>query len=58
MHGTERWYTCEFTQEELEWWAGTIRGCGASEAWVYFNNTREACASRNARQAGFGRLSQ
>ncbi len=48
MHGRKQWYRYDYDREELETWVDKIRRSGASEAWVYFNNDREASAFRNA----------
>jgi uncharacterized protein YecE (DUF72 family) len=48
LHGPERWYRHDYSQEELIVWAETIRASGAKRAWIYFNNDYEAFAPRNA----------
>ena len=46
--GRTQWYRHDYSREELTEWAGRIRQSGADEAWVYFNNDREAHAIKNA----------
>lgn len=50
FHGTSRWYRHDYTTEELMLWAEKIRGSGAREAWIYFNNDRQGFAIENARE--------
>lgn len=50
FHGRTRWYRHDYTTEELAEWANRIRGSGAREAWIYFNNDREGFAIKNARE--------
>jgi uncharacterized protein YecE (DUF72 family) len=40
-----------FTREQLQWWAGRIRGLGhaGKDCYVYFNNDRGGHAPRDAR---------
>ncbi|MFL6583855.1 MAG: DUF72 domain-containing protein [Chthoniobacterales bacterium] len=49
LHGSSRWYRHDYTDEELAGWASQIVGSGASEAWIYFDNDRDAFAIKNAR---------
>jgi uncharacterized protein YecE (DUF72 family) len=49
MHGTKRWYRHDYSRAELSLWADQIRGSGAREVWIYFNNDREAFAIKNAK---------
>ena len=49
FHGRDRWYRYNYSAAELEHWATRILSSGASRAWVYFNNDRDAHAIRNAR---------
>ena len=50
FHGTSRWYRHDYSAEELANWTDKIRGSGAREAWIYFNNDREGFAIKNARE--------
>lgn len=50
FHGTSRWYRHDYSTEELATWAERIRGCGARQSWVYFNNDRDGHAIKNAKQ--------
>jgi len=47
MHGNP-WYARDYPQAELHGWAERIRGSGADQPWVYFNNDMNAAAPRNA----------
>ena len=49
FHGLSRWYRHDYADEELARWADKIDNSGAREAWIYFNNDREAFAIKNAR---------
>lgn len=49
LHGPERWYRHDYSDEELRGWADRIKASGAKRAWVYFNNDNEAHAPKNAR---------
>lgn len=49
FHGAARWYRHDYTDAELEEWAGKVRNCSPKEAWLYFNNDFNGCAFRNAR---------
>lgn len=46
--GVTRWYRHDYSPEELRAWADRIRASGAREAWIYFNNDRNAHAIKNA----------
>ena len=48
LHGRSRWYRHDYTDEELDVWAAKIRDSGAREAWIYFDNDRDAFAIKNA----------
>ncbi|WP_456843291.1 DUF72 domain-containing protein [Bradyrhizobium sp. USDA 4486] len=48
LHGPERWYHHNYSDEELLKWASRIRGSGAKRAWIYFNNDYDAHAPDNA----------
>jgi uncharacterized protein YecE (DUF72 family) len=48
LHGLERWYRHNYSDEELLKWAGRIRDSGAKRAWIYFNNDYDAHAPANA----------
>ncbi|MGV3774572.1 MAG: DUF72 domain-containing protein [Verrucomicrobiales bacterium] len=50
FHGKDRWYRYDYSTEELQAWAEKIVNSGATTAWVYFNNDRDAHAIRNARK--------
>jgi uncharacterized protein YecE (DUF72 family) len=50
FHGKSRWYSYDYSKEELSDWAAKIRRSRAREAWIYFNNDQNGCAVRNARQ--------
>jgi uncharacterized protein YecE (DUF72 family) len=50
FHGTSRWYRHDYSVEELGVWAERIRGSGAQQSWIYFNNDREGYAIKNAKQ--------
>lgn len=49
LHGSSRWYRHDYTDAELTAWADQIAGSGAAEAWIYFDNDRDAFAIKNAR---------
>jgi uncharacterized protein YecE (DUF72 family) len=49
LHGPERWYRHDYSDEELGKWADRIKASGAHRAWVYFNNDNEAHAPKNAK---------
>jgi uncharacterized protein YecE (DUF72 family) len=49
LHGRSRWYRHDYSDEELAVWADKIDKSGAHEAWVYFDNDREAFPIKNAR---------
>ena len=60
LHGPERWYHHDYSDDELLEWANKIRASGAKRAWIYFNNDDDAYAPKNALAlrrllAGFGR---
>ncbi len=48
FHGANRWYAYDYSQGELEMWAGKILDVKPAEIWAYFNNDRDGCAFRNA----------
>jgi uncharacterized protein YecE (DUF72 family) len=50
LHGRSRWYRHDYTGEELDEWTGKIESSGAREAWIYFDNDREAFAVKNAQE--------
>ncbi len=50
LHGRSRWYRHDYSDEELAVWAEKIRASRAREAWIYFDNDRDAFAIRNARE--------
>lgn len=50
LHGRSRWYRHDYTDEELAHWTDKIIGSGASDAWIYFDNDRDAFAIKNARE--------
>src|SRR4029079_7410463 len=49
LHGPERWYRHDYSDEELGKCADSIKASGAHRAWVYFNNDNEAHAPKNAK---------
>ena len=48
LHGPQRWYRHDYSDEELRKWADRIKASGAKRAWVYFNNDNDAHAPKNA----------
>ena len=48
LHGRSRWYRHDYSDEELDCWAAKISDSGAREAWIYFDNDRDAYAIKNA----------
>ena len=48
LHGPERWYRHDYSDEELRKWSDRIKASGAKRAWVYFNNDNDAHAPKNA----------
>lgn len=51
LHGRRRWYVDEYTAEELEGIAEIAKGMaerGAKEVYIFFNNTADGGAVRNA----------
>lgn len=48
LHGPERWYRHNYSDNELEMWVDKIRDSGAKRAWIYFNNDYEGFAPENA----------
>ncbi|MBV9010184.1 MAG: DUF72 domain-containing protein [Verrucomicrobia bacterium] len=50
LHGSSRWYRHDYSDAEIAQWAQTIAQSGAREAWIYFDNDREAFAIKNARE--------
>lgn len=48
FHGLTGGYRYRYTDEELKKWAESVRNCGASEVFVYFNNDYQAHAVYNA----------
>ncbi|UPJ44934.1 DUF72 domain-containing protein [Bradyrhizobium sp. 40] len=49
LHGPERWYRHDYSDDELSKWASRIKESGAKRAWIYFNNDYDAHAPRNAK---------
>ncbi|MET3972845.1 DUF72 domain-containing protein [Bradyrhizobium sp. S3.9.1] len=49
LHGPERWYRHNYSDDELLKWARRIKESGAKRAWIYFNNDYDAHAPRNAK---------
>lgn len=47
FHGLTGEHRHNYSREELEEWAGTLRGTNAGEAYVYFNNDYQAFAVDN-----------
>jgi len=50
LHGRSRWYRHNYSPEELSDWAKKIVYSGAREAWIYFDNDRDAFAVENGRE--------
>jgi len=50
LHGRTRWYRHDYTPAEQAAWAERILASGAEEAWIYFDNDRDAHAVKNALQ--------
>jgi uncharacterized protein YecE (DUF72 family) len=48
LHGPERWYRHDYSDDELHAWANKIKASGAKRAWIYFNNDNDAHAPKNA----------
>lgn len=48
LSGRTKWYRHDYSDAELAEWIARIRGSGAEEAWIYFNNDREGFAVKNA----------
>ncbi len=49
FHGASAWYRHDYSREELEDWAGQIKGAKNCKAiYCYFNNDYEAYAPKNA----------
>ncbi|MEO6568712.1 MAG: DUF72 domain-containing protein [Opitutaceae bacterium] len=48
LSGRTQWYRHDYSREELTIWAERIRGSGAEEVWIYFNNDRQGHAVKNA----------
>ncbi|MGO4677401.1 DUF72 domain-containing protein [Bosea sp. 2YAB26] len=48
LHGPERWYRHDYSDDELKIWADKIHASGANRAWIYFNNDYEGFAPKNA----------
>ncbi|WP_189343793.1 MULTISPECIES: DUF72 domain-containing protein [unclassified Mesorhizobium] len=44
LHGPQRWYRHDYSDDELTEWAVRIKQCGARRAWVYFNNDCQGSA--------------
>jgi len=50
LHGKSQWYRHNYTAAELQIWQDRILASGAREAWIYFDNDRNAHAVKNALQ--------
>lgn len=50
LHGKSHWYRHDYSRDELRSWQERITACGATEAWVYFDNDRNGHAVKNALQ--------
>jgi uncharacterized protein YecE (DUF72 family) len=48
LHGPDRWYRHNYSNDELSKWRDRIIASGAKRAWVYFNNDYEGFAPENA----------
>lgn len=49
LHGPQRWYRHDYSEQELGTWAQRIQASGAKRAWVYFNNDYGGNAPQNAK---------
>ncbi len=52
LHGRNRWYRHDYAAEEIADWASKIEESGARQAWIYFDNDRDAFAIKNAHELG------
>ena len=52
LHGSSRWYRHDYSAQELNVLADRIGSSGAREAWIYFDNDRNAFAIKNAQELG------
>jgi uncharacterized protein YecE (DUF72 family) len=50
FHGRTKWYRHDYTPSELAEWVERIKKSGCKRVWAYFNNDRDACAIRNAKE--------
>jgi uncharacterized protein YecE (DUF72 family) len=50
FHGLTRWYRHDYSTEELAVWVRRIQAKGCNRIWAYFNNDRDAHATRNAKE--------
>jgi uncharacterized protein YecE (DUF72 family) len=48
LHGPERWYRHNYSDDELLKWADRIKESRAKRVWIYFNNDYAAHAPNNA----------
>ncbi len=50
FHGLTKWYRHDYTAEEIAEWVKRIHDSGCKRVWAYFNNDRDVCAVRNAKE--------
>ncbi|MEM3399806.1 MAG: DUF72 domain-containing protein [Candidatus Micrarchaeia archaeon] len=50
FHGKGRWYSYDYSEEELRRWADEIKKCGARNVYAYFNNDSNAYAVKNCKR--------
>ena len=50
FRGLTKWYQHDYTRKELAVWVKRIKASGCQRVWAYFNNVRDACAVRNAKE--------
>lgn len=48
FHGVKKWYSHDYSEEELREWVKRIQASGAKRVWAYFNNDYNGHAPRNA----------
>lgn len=53
LHGSSRWYRHDYSPDEISKWARKIIQSKAREAWIYFDNDRDAFAIKNAHELAF-----
>jgi uncharacterized protein YecE (DUF72 family) len=50
FHGITKWYRHDYSAEELAVWVRRIHAKGCNRVWAYFNNDRDAHATKNAKE--------